>query len=1162
MKKTQLFVATLAFAVVFPLVSCGKSSVSWDFSPDKLENSIIVPPAVIKDDDELVIKLEGEGIKFNSDKISNSTVIVHSDMIEAPKNVSPIIDIDDKEVITNIDQLMAQSIPNCALNVSKYGDAMYIAIPKQYKESNMNIVLHPSCTNIGEYIATETFTGKLPDYEVEPYLESAEEVLKSGEKDPQFRFAYLNLGQTHNDKIAFDGSLSDLQVDNVIYGPTTFLIKTKGTVKSEEAGYVVFKSGFCDKLDTDLHYTYKTELLSACADRSSLQIHEKGGYYQCEFDVYFSDEIGNIGRSNVSIENPGSLVVEDVCIDYLTYKAISIKVSSSIADPEGFISALANASFRIHDDKKDYIVNIDCEKPTFYTEFLPYIGEQGENLMAILSIDNGYFDGINKLKKEDISIENGPEFPEDECLKKEMIKSVELTDDGCYVITFDTGETAFNYTRGEITFNNLHYYSNAVDSDPFIDSVKTSFYYNESEIEGNTGRNLNARANATAPQPEPVEEVYEDVVKDKFPWQLGVKFANILVTAGAAFMGCESAGQAAATAIGLLLSIADAIGDITNDPIASIMTQLQIIDGKLDIISRQLAKLAQDMQMAHSEMYHGIKMNTYLLYRNSWLDFNKRITEFEELKREYRGVVTGELRNWLIGTSQEETTREIKLNFSAAENEGKTMNFNQVFQNYDARGNISTDNTNITSSVTVKITDVSNVLPKTLANNQYNYSKDFAKTFEDEIVTHLKNKPKFAGNITIEGEAADQYKTEIFGNKQGDELEKMQHLFARSLLYSLLDKGGKTYFPNDGTGQTRANKIANSAINFFDDLSGNSPLGGTGARFYDFYNMLYNKYSFQSEAEKPLKIFRTKLRKIMYDYAAFAHNGLTLFPSSLRDDLKESCEKCEKVFMQEDGLKDTMDYIKKTRSHVLSCDYCYVTGTFVSMNIVKNRTEAVCRDGQKQSYGARSTSWISQEVYSRRSVTWKQINLTTLSFVNEQKLRWAFERCALNGLAGNKTMYEYLKSLTVARIKNDHGIEEVKFLPKTLDDKYEGDKTNPALLTSYEGLQKVTNNATYNPPGLTGTVTKKICGKYCPSWTKIGAKVDLYFKNRDRSYYHIWRGVGNVVALNNPSLILRDNIGHAWWLAESHWYWVFTGDEFWGVEEFTNETQYFALINI
>ena len=1154
MKKMHIILGAFAFMIVLPSTSCNKNGATWDFSLDKLQSSIIIEPAIVSDEEDLVVKLECDGLKFDSKNISKDTIIVHSDMIEMPKNISVTANADEdgKDVITNIEQLRAKAIPDFNYNVSKYGDAVYIAIPEKYKNSNLNIVMHPSCSNAGEYITTDTFTGQMPDFEIEPYLESNYEEIESGEKDPQFRFNYMNLGETHDDKIAFSGSLADLQLDKVVYGQSSFLIKTKGTVKKEESGCIAFMNGYSDAIDTDLYYNFNTKILAASVDYSSLYCTLDGGFYECGFDVYFSSDIGNIEKENVTIKNAGDLIVNSVYASP-EYKMISIIVESETSDLEEFLRTLSNASFVIKDSKTEYTVTVQCNEPTFYTTLLP----DSKGVRVILSIEDGMFHDEIKLKKEQIVIENGNGLDSSEQLNLSDIKDndFELTEDGCYEIVFEKENPRnFNYTRGELTFKDLKFCSSYAPIE-HTKTITTDFYYNVEEISKDVGKNLKERQNATTPEA-PVEEVYEDVVKDKFPWQLGVKLANLLFTAGAAFAGCESGGQAAFTAIGLLLGIADAIGDISTDPLASIIMQLQVIDGKLDIISQQLAKLAKDMETAHSEIYHGVKKNTFLLYRNRWDEFNNYILEFEREKRNYKTSVLENVHQWLVN-SNEGDSRSIKLDFTGVRNEEKGVmwNFNQVFKNYDDTGKRSTDDTEITSHIDIKIENVADVLPNTWKAKGTNYNKNFTKTFEDDIVSYIEKHPDFDASLKIIGDKAEEFKKEKLDDIDATEKTKKRHYFAKSLLYAIFNEGNRNYFSNDEGGKERVKNITNNAIDFFDVLSGRKSLGGTGARFTDFYNMLYNKYSFQGEAMKPIKIFRTKLKKVMYDYAAFAHNGLTLLPlGTLRDDLKDSYEYCEKIFDKETGLKDTD--AKAKQANVMSCDFCYVTGTFVSLCAVKNRTEAICKKNEKSSYGARSTSWITSGYGG--SATWKQINLTTVPFVDEQKIKWTFERTALNGFINDeKTIYQHFKDLTVAIVNK----KPINFLTPEVENMYGADKNNPTLLTSYSGLKKVTNNITYNPT-LYGTVTKKICGKYCGNWTKIGNKVELYFKNRDRKYYHIWRGVGNVISFNNPNVHLRDNLGHAWWLAESHWYWVFTGDEFWGIEEFTSPTYYYALVNI
>ena len=281
MKKS--FLGLVSFTMV--LSGCGKADPdnhSWTINEETVENAVALNSQIISHEGDLVIRLEGSEITFNS-KFSKDAILIRDMGLELPEK-------DDEDNILSYEDIKAVSLTDYAADVVSFGAAVEITIPKAFKDSSFGAIIAPYATNKG-VMAYATFSGsesviKLSEGKFE---QIGSDYVSGYDVNHTFVFKYESLTLSEDfdvDDISLLGAFENWIVKDIHTDTEGVIILDIYGVPGEESGAIVFdKSTFVE--DRGGAFSYRVLYPSAALVENSVRFDENDKTFS--FDVALID---------------------------------------------------------------------------------------------------------------------------------------------------------------------------------------------------------------------------------------------------------------------------------------------------------------------------------------------------------------------------------------------------------------------------------------------------------------------------------------------------------------------------------------------------------------------------------------------------------------------------------------------------------------------------------------------------------------------------------------------------------------------------------------------------------------------------------------------------------------------------------------------------------
>lgn len=1217
MKIKNCFFALSATALLLPLAACNKSSVTWDVTEEKLEKVQQLDAHIINSTTDLSFTLSKDNLTFNPDTFSKDAIVLLADF-DNPNNLSLSVTDNSEESKYNIDvnKLLANRFTDFICSLSKDNKTITITIPEQYKNGTFSAFVNDKVTSSGNFAESSQIFIPI---ETEEALMFQEDYCNYflGQKNPCFYFSIHKANSLYDkEKITFGGDFENLIVDDIIdeehedhYDITLI---TKGSVKSDtnknSSGTVTFESGFVDNLKSDATFAYEVATGNAYVDPTYIQRNDA----EKEMTIYvaFSHNVGSnmtfeIVKKEEKADEDAPISVSKATVDpesdnsgyYVTLKYTKDSFKEAMAELRNSSMKVTESDSKSNDTNNgiSYEVTMDFAVPEFYVTL--DVGEDGYYCFDV-ELRGGFInnssDSLN-ITKNNIEFVRGLDGEYSPTFTRENITKIEKiyhhnVNYGFEISTNVKYEKKHDYISGNLVISkdetaeesaepSIKYHSTC-DEEYEAKNLALPYSFETLEIyKQANGRNTFNKYNA---KKDPTAEYYSTVMQpDDFCWQYGVKagISGIVLggLAGAAFNG---SGDAAATLVGLGLEIIDGLLDASMgyDPVQQLFDALTTITLQLNEISKNLQEMRSEMHEMHEEVYNGISSLNFIHEQTAWTDFCKKYLEqFDTTKLRLRTAIKSKIYKLFNGSSNQ---INLDLNYGdLTDTRTAEAKYASLLPSYVTKNGqvISTDRIAIDAARKIAITIDSSKFINTKTSLQNGYNRDFIKNFrldlKNAIVKAIQapdHEFDSALGLTISNDSKNSFKNyydychKATTNKSNVTVSADDNLinsFASDIVKTLLDQGIKDYFSQDK--QSEAVKIAEQACACFKVIDGEIGVGAE-KQYEHFYKMMYGKYSFQNEAIPSIRKFRMWLKQTMFSYASIAKTGLDVYNNSdtmaLTDNLKEYYQRAIKDFCDNDGLKDVKKNVYDKNPKVFSADYCYVTNSFVTMGILKNRTTDYHTSAKKpknSNVGISSQNWVYEKKNSigvYRKLNDSQGEAACLPYVSSLKMKHIVDRARYNGnLKDEKGL-----PITVEQYFLKYGV----LANMVRDEHNEHDPNHTYLINEYSGAYTVGSGRAkdYNRNVTVYCHTKLEKGMH---YFEIngGYNINKDPHDKESKYGSIYKTHAKVWDINNNSAWQtpdRDNLGHVYWHFQSHWYW--STDEIWGFQEFTAPTYYYTFL--
>jgi len=268
------------------LSGCGKADPdnhSWVIDNQAIENAIPLNSLIVSHERDLVVRLEAEGVTFNS-SFTKDAILIRDMGLELPKK-------DVKDKILSYEDIKAVSLSDYSANVVSSGSAIEITIPKAFKNSSFGAIIAPYATD-KRVMAYASFSGSESVITLsEGKLEQIGADYVGGyDYNHTFVFKYESLTLSEDFDVedisllgAFDNwVVKDIHTDT----EGVIILETSGYPVSEESGAIVFdNSTFVENRGGA--FSYRVLYPSAALVENSVRFNEDDKTFS--FDVALID---------------------------------------------------------------------------------------------------------------------------------------------------------------------------------------------------------------------------------------------------------------------------------------------------------------------------------------------------------------------------------------------------------------------------------------------------------------------------------------------------------------------------------------------------------------------------------------------------------------------------------------------------------------------------------------------------------------------------------------------------------------------------------------------------------------------------------------------------------------------------------------------------------
>jgi len=268
------------------LSGCGKADPdnhSWVIDNQAIENAIPLNSLIVSHERDLVVRLEAEGVTFNSN-FTKDAILIRDMGLELPKK-------DVKDKILSYEDIKAVSLSDYSANVVSSGSAIEITIPKAFKNSSFGAIIAPYATD-KRVMAYASFSGSESVITLSEgkFEQIGADYVGGYDYNHTFVFKYEELTLSEDfdvEDISLLGSFENWIVKDIHTDTEgVIILETSGYPVSEESGAIVFdNSTFVENRGGA--FSYRVLYPSAALVENSVRFNEDDKTFS--FDVALID---------------------------------------------------------------------------------------------------------------------------------------------------------------------------------------------------------------------------------------------------------------------------------------------------------------------------------------------------------------------------------------------------------------------------------------------------------------------------------------------------------------------------------------------------------------------------------------------------------------------------------------------------------------------------------------------------------------------------------------------------------------------------------------------------------------------------------------------------------------------------------------------------------
>lgn len=268
------------------LSGCGKADPdnhSWVIDNQAIENAIPLNSLIVSNERDLVVRLEAEGVTFNS-SFTKDAILIRDMGLELPKK-------DVKDKILSYEDIKAVSLSDYSANVVSSGSAIEITIPKAFKNSSFGAIIAPYATD-KRVMAYASFSGSESVITLSEgkFEQIGADYVGGYDYNHTFVFKYEELTLSEDfdvEDISLLGSFENWIVKDIHTDTEgVIILETSGYPVSEESGAIVFdNSTFVENRGGA--FSYRVLYPSAALVENSVRFNEDDKTFS--FDVALID---------------------------------------------------------------------------------------------------------------------------------------------------------------------------------------------------------------------------------------------------------------------------------------------------------------------------------------------------------------------------------------------------------------------------------------------------------------------------------------------------------------------------------------------------------------------------------------------------------------------------------------------------------------------------------------------------------------------------------------------------------------------------------------------------------------------------------------------------------------------------------------------------------
>ena len=375
------------------LSGCGKADPdnhSWVIDNQAIENAIPLNSLIVSHERDLVVRLEAEGVTFNSN-FTKDAILIRDMGLELPKK-------DVKDKILSYEDIKAVSLSDYSANVVSSGSAIEITIPKNLKESSFGAIIAPYATD-KRVMAYASFSGSETAITLSEgkFEQIGADYVGGYDYNHTFVFKYESLTLSEDfdvEDISLLGSFENWIVKDIHTDTEgVIILETTGYPVSKESGAIVFdNSTFVENRGGA--FSYRVLYPSAALVENSVRFNEDDKTFS--FDVVLIDcEI----KKDFSLKDV--TLIDGFTINEAHYVA-ETKTASYVLDAEEY-----NSLTEVIAELEQLTISIGGEfnQEVAFDFHEPEVFAIASNENKKVSIDLYSFDGELTLDKSALTID-------------------------------------------------------------------------------------------------------------------------------------------------------------------------------------------------------------------------------------------------------------------------------------------------------------------------------------------------------------------------------------------------------------------------------------------------------------------------------------------------------------------------------------------------------------------------------------------------------------------------------------------------------------------------------------------------------------------------------------------------------------------------------------